>query len=210
MTATTIELMVEATVDKAQRSLRSLTGNVKDLESQVGKTDRAMQTLGKGFKTGLAVAAGAAAVGVAAVGTVMYKSVQAGADAQEMLSKFNVVFGDTAGTAEKVTTELDAFARQSGRNKYTLREMASGFGDVLKPLGFSVAEAGDLSVNMSKLAVDLGSFNNMKPEQAFERLSSTLIGNHANALAFGVVINEAVLKEELAAMGADQLTGALL
>jgi len=205
-----MDIIVQASTDKASKNLRALTGDVDDLGDEVERTNKRMAGLGKGFKVGLAAAAGAAAVGVAAVGAVMVSSVKAGADAQEMLSKFNVVFDDTAGTAEKVTKELDSFARQSGRNKYVLREMASGFGDVLKPLGFSVTEAGDLATNMTQLAVDLGSFNNMKPEEAFERLSSTLIGNHANALAFGVVINESILKEELAAMGADELTGALL
>lgn len=210
MTATSIDILIKATTDQAQRSVKALTRVVDDLDDVAGRTDKTMGALGKGFKVGVGVAAAAAAVGVVAVGTALGKSVKAGSDAQEMLSKFNTVFADTSGTAEQVTAEMDAFARQSGRNKYALREMAAGFGDILKPMGFSVEQAGDLSTEMTQLAIDLGSFNNMNPEEAFERLSGTLIGNHENALAFGVIINEATLKEELAAMGADKLTGSLL
>ena len=150
-----MEIIVEAATGSASRNLKNLTGNVEDLGDEVSKTDKKMAGPSKGFKVGLGAAAAAAAVGVAAAGAMLVSSVKKGADAEEMLSKFNVVFGDTAGTAEKVTQEMDAFAKASGRNKYVLRDMASGFGDLMKPLGFSVTEAAGLSTEMTRLAIDL-------------------------------------------------------
>jgi len=134
-------------------------------------------------------------------------AVKAASDAEEMKSKFNTVFKTVGGD---VTKQLDAFARASGRSRYELQGMAAQLGDIFKPLGYTEQEAGNLSVQVSKLAVDLGSFNNMPMDEALARLRGTLVGSHENALAFGVVINEASLKQELMRMGADKLTGAQL
>jgi len=130
-----------------------------------------------------------------------------GSDAEEMQGKFNVVF---ANTGDRVTAALDDFATLVGRSKFELREMASVFGDTLKPMGFTEDAAADFSVQLTQLATDLSSFNNMPMDEAMQRLQGTLIGNHENALAFGTIINENTLKAELARMGADGLTGAML
>lgn len=205
----TLDIILRAQ-DKASKILDRVEGNLNDIKVAADNAGQRLSKMAGVLKTGLAVAGVAAAAAVAGVTVAAFSAIKAGSDAQESMSKFNVVFNDTAGTAERVVSELDAFAAQSGRSKYALRTMAATMGDTLKPMGFTVDEAGNLSVQMVQLAQDLGSFNNMNPEEAFERLQSTLIGNHANALAFGVIINEATLAEELAAMGADELTGALL
>lgn len=147
-----------------------------------------------------------AGLGVATVG-LGAKLVGLGSDAEEMQGKFNVVFANTGG---QVTDALEDFADLVGRSKFELMEMASVFGDTLKPMGFTEEAAADMSVTMSQLATDLGSFNNMSMTESMERLQGVLIGNHENALAFGVIINENTLKAELAAMGADGLTGSML
>lgn len=156
-----------------------------------------------GAKIGTAALAG---LGVAVVGTGA-KLVSLGSDAEEMLGKFNVVFAQTGG---QVTEQLEAFGEAVGRSKFELMEMAATFGDTFKPMGFAEQEAADLSVTMTELAADLGSFNNMEMDEALRRLQGTLIGSHENALDFGVIINENTLKAELAAQGWDNLTGAQL
>ncbi len=199
-----------------------LRGDGSDLDKSLRDADKKARGViggladfaGKGFTglkrtvgVGLVAGIGAAVTGIAALGAGLVGAVAAGSDVEEMMGKFSVVF---ASTGDKVTSQLDEFGRAVGRNKYELREMAATFGDTLKPLGFSEAAAADLSVQMSKLAVDLGSFNNMETDEALRRLQGTLIGSHENALAFGVVINENTLKAEMAANGWDQLTGAAL
>jgi hypothetical protein len=161
--------------------------------------------------TPIKAAAGLAAGGLGLLGGAVLGAgaglVSLGSDAEEMQGMFDVVFSETGG---RVARELDNFGNAVGRNKFELMEFAAQFGDTLKPMGFTETAAADLSVQMTQLAVDLGSFKNMAPEEAFQRLQATLIGNHENALAFGVIINENTLKTELAAMGADTLTGAQL
>jgi len=135
------------------------------------------------------------------------QSIQLASDVEEMQAKFDIVF-KTVG--EEVTAELDKFGDAAGRSKFELMGMAATLGDTLKPMGFTEEAAGNMSVELTKLAADLGSFNNMEMDEALQRLQGTLIGSHENALAFGVIINENTLKAELAANGWDTLTGAQL
>ncbi|MCP5096036.1 MAG: hypothetical protein GY943_10820, partial [Chloroflexi bacterium] len=171
-------------------------------------------SVGSSFgKMGGAITAGVK-VGATAFATLGIATVAAGAkliglgsDAEEMMGKFNVVFANTGG---EVIASLDDFAGAVGRSKFELRAMASTFGDTLKPLGFTEEAAAGMSVTLTELATDLGSFNDMPMDEALQRLQGTLIGNHENALAFGVIINENTLKAELAAQGWDNLTGSAL
>jgi hypothetical protein len=182
-------------------------GQDQSLNKTVGGIERAFGGLGNAVKTGAAIGVGALVglgTGAVAAGS---KLIGLGSDAEEMLGKFNVVFANTGG---QVTDQLSAFADEVGRSTFELQGMASTFGDTLKPMGFSEEAAADFSVQLSMLATDLGSFNNMEMDEALQRLQGTLIGSHENALAFGVIINENTLAAELAANGWDKLTGAEL
>jgi hypothetical protein len=198
-------------VIKAQNQTGGVLGGLKNelsgldgMAQGVGKSFGGLQSvIGGAFK----VAAVGAGVGIAALGAGLVKAVAAGSDVEEMMGKFNVVF---ANTGAMVTEQLDDFAGAVGRNKFELREMAATFGDTLKPMGFTEDAAAGLAVDLSKLATDLGSFNNMPMDEALRRLQGTLIGSHENALAFGVVINENTMKAEMLAQGWSELTGAEL
>jgi len=189
-TVAQLDVRIGADIKSFQQGMAKLENQLKQVGSNLRNTGRQLST---------AVTLPLLGIGAAAV--------KAASDAEEMQSKFNTVFKTVGGD---VTRQLDAFARASGRSRYELRGMAGQLGDIFKPLGYTEKQAGNLSVQVAKLAVDLGSFNNMPMDEALARLRGTLIGSHENALAFGVVINEASLKQELMRMGADKLTGAQL
>lgn len=190
------------------KSLRDADGNARGVIGGLTNfANTGFTGLKKAVGVGLVAGIGAATAGIAALGAGLVGAVRAGSDVEEMMGKFSIVFANTGG---RVTDQLDEFGRAVGRNKYELREMAATFGDTLKPMGFTEDAAAGLAVDLSKLAVDLGSFNNMDTDEALRRLQGTLIGSHENALAFGVVINENTLKAEMAAQGWDKLTGAEL
>jgi len=174
-------------------------------EGTFKETNRFLAGLGSKAKTAGKLMAGGLAIGGGALAAFGIKAIGAASDVEEMQSKFDTVFKNVGPT---VTKALDEFSAAAGRNKFELRGMAAELGDLFKPLGFAETEAGDLSVQMVKLATDLSSFNNMPMDEALQRLRGTLIGSHENALAFGVVINENTLKAEMAAQGWDKLTGA--
>jgi len=179
-------------------STRSKGSGIEKADRQLGKFSGTLSKLAAG---GVLAGAGAALL---AFGR---QSLQVASDVEEMQSKFNVVFSNVG---DQVTKELDKFAEAAGRSRFELMGMASTLGDTLKPMGFSEDAAADFSVQLTQLATDLSSFNNMPMDEALKRLQGTLIGSHENALAFGVVINENTLKAELAANGWDNLTGSQL
>jgi hypothetical protein len=195
---------IGAKIDGLRKGLSDSTGLIQGAKSK-------FESLGSGIgtvlKTGAVIGAGALlSVGVGAA-TLGPQLIGLGSDAEEMMGKFNVVF---AQSGDRVTDSLAEFGAQVGRNKFELMGYAATLGDTLKPMGFTESAAADLSVDLVKLATDLGSFNNMSTDEALQRLQGTLIGSHENALAFGVVINENTLKAEMAANGWDELTGAAL
>lgn len=195
---------IGAKIDGLRKGLTDSTGLIQGAKS---KFQSLGGMIGTGLKTAAVVGAGALlSVGVGAVG-LGTQLVGLGSDAEEMMGKFNVVF---AQSGDRVTDSLAEFGAEVGRNKFELMGYAATLGDTLKPMGFTESAAADLSVELVKLATDLGSFNNMSTDEALQRLQGTLIGSHENALAFGVVINENTLKAEMAANGWDKLTGAAL
>ena len=201
-----IDLIVEA-ISKGFDKLGADLKGVGDKAKQGEQGTKGLSTTLGSLKT---AAMGAAVVVGGALVAGLVKSVMAASDAEEAMSKFNIVFKDIQGGPAAFAAEVDAMAAATGRSKNELYGMVAGLGDLFQPLGFGVEAAGDLSLQMTQLAIDLSSFNNMSMDEALTRLQGTLIGSHENALAFGVVINENTLKAELAANGWDKLTGSQL
>lgn len=155
-----------------------------------------LSALGPAGVAAIAVA-GLATVGVAGF-KVGQKLVALGADAEEMESKFNVVFGDSAIQATKA---LDEFGNVVGRNKFELMEMASTVQDTFVPLGFARDKAAGMSVELSKLAVDVASFNNESDPEVMKAFQSAIVGNHETVRKYGIIITQATLNAELMRMG---------
>lgn len=202
-----VDMIVSATTrgfEKVNKDMTGLAKSTDEVDKAAKKTEGGIGRLSGALK---AAAAGALVAAGAAMLQFARNSVNAASAVEEATSKFNVVF---ANSADAVRAAIDEFADSANRSKFALREWVGTLGDTFKPLGFTEEAAGELAVTITQLGVDLASFNNMPMDDALRRLQSTLIGNHENALAFGVIINENTLKAELAANGWDKLTGAQL
>lgn len=125
-------------------------------------------------------------------------SVKVASDFGETASKFGFLFTDAT---EESKASLDEFGKRVGRSRTELYNMAGDFMGVTRQMGLSNTESARLAVELSKLAVDLGSFNNVADSEAAERLTSGLIGNHEALRRLNVFISEATLKTELMKMG---------
>lgn len=181
-----------------------ISADIKAFEQGMSKVQGRMASVGKDLQRVGATMTRTVTLPLLGIGAA---AIKAASDAEEMGAKFDTVFS-TVGTSVK--RDIDAFADSVGRSTYELRGMAATAGDLFKPLGFTEQAAGDLSVRLTKLAVDLSSFYNMTQDEALSRLTSSLVGNHETARAFSVIINEATLKQELHRIGAEKLTGAAL
>jgi len=85
------------------------------------------------------------------------KLISLGSDAEEMMGKFNVVFGNEA---ERTIKALDEMTAAMGRSKYEARGFAASFQDTFVPMGFARDDAADLSKKLTELTYDVSSFNN--------------------------------------------------
>lgn len=176
--------------DEFERSLAKLSPTAEEAAPNVQKTGTATDFL-KGKVTEL-VAGGA----LLALGKQLLDygkmSIQTASNVEEMQSKFNIVFGETADTVE---AELGRFADAANRSKTDLMGLASAFQDTFVPLGYSREEAAKMSVQLTQLAEDLASFNNTDTATVAADLQSAMVGNTETLKKYGVVAQETQIKE---------------
>ena len=188
-TVDTLLVRIEADMKDLKRGLRQVE---TDVQRTTNKASASFKKLGGAFK-------------LIAVGVVVRQAFIAGkamvnlaSDIEEMQGKSKVVFGQFR---DGVVKELTAFGDAVGRSSHELEGMASTVQDTFVPMGFARGEAAKLSVEMTKLAVDVASFNNASDTDTMNAFQSALVGNHETVRRFGVVITEATLNQELLNMG---------
>lgn len=195
-TVDTLLVRIEADMSELKKSLDKVQQDVdKASKGIAGK----FKQLGSAFKGVLGVLAvrEAAQAGMAMINLA--------SDIEEMQGKSKVVFG---AFRDQVVADLEEFGNAVGRSTFELEGMASAIQDTFVPMGFSRGEASKLSVELTKLAVDVASFNNASDTETMEAFQSALVGNHETVRRFGVVITEATLNQELMRMGIEKGTKA--
>ena len=193
--------------DKTAKAMRSATSNVNRLKDNVQqsvvKQQASFNALGNTVRN---VIGGVIVFQALRFGKQMVNMASA---VEEMQSKSSVVFGRFV---ENVRGELEKFGDAVGRSTFELEGMASSIQDTFVPMGFARGEASKLAVQLTKLAVDVASFNNASDVETMMAFQSALVGNHETVRRFGVVITEATLKQELLRMGinktAEEVTNA--
>jgi len=193
--------------DKTAKALQSALKNVNNLKDGVQKSvvhqQNSFNALGNTVRN--------VVTGIVAFQALRFSAemVNMASSVEEMQSKSAVVFGKFV---TDVRTQLEKFGDTVGRSTFELEGMASSIQDTFVPMGFARKEAAKLSVQLTKLAVDVASFNNASDVETMMAFQSALVGNHETVRRFGVVITEATLKQELLRMGitktADEITNA--
>jgi len=179
-----------------------ITGDMRDLDVALRQaqaaTGRATDRMGADFAALGRRFAQIGAIMAAAVAAGVGLAVREAAGAEEIRSKFDAVFRDSAdGVREWAQTTADAVSRSS----IAFEQYLSTFQDTFVPLGFARAEAAQFSQTLTQLAVDLASFNNESEPETVRALQSALVGNHETVRRYGVIINQAALEAELLNMG---------
>ncbi len=185
-------LVIEAVVeDEASRALGRINRELGTSDKSLGRAEsqwsRLSRTVGK--FVGPAVGIGAALT----LKRIGAEASRAASAAEEIEGKFKVVFGTSANS---VRSDLDGFGDSVGRATSELQSYASSIQDTLVPLGLSRRAAADLSVDVTKLAVDLGSFNNKRDADVIRDIQSALVGQTETVRKYGVVISAASVEQE--------------
>lgn len=158
-------------------------GTLNEIEASLEKT------AAKARNVGVAIAAS----GIAGLGSLGL-AIREASRAEEIGSKFAVVFAEATG-------EMKSFFRtmsdEVGRSEIDLQDFGAGFQDLLQPIGFDPSSAREFSGVLTQLAIDLGSFNNRADTAVVRDLQAALTGSSETVKRYGVVVNEAAVKQEL-------------
>ncbi len=165
-----------------------ILADTKTLEKTLGSASKKFTKLGKTLSVSLTLP-------IALLGAGMIKLAS---DAEETANKFDVVFRSIRDDARDWASD---FSDSVGRSNEEIQRFSSGLGDVLKPLGFATDEAFELSKNMTKLALDVASFNNRQDADVIRAFTSALTGERESLKTLGIVINEVDVKQEAYTLG---------
>ena len=172
--------------------------DTKKFEKGVSIVNKGMNGIGKAVvSAGKVAAVGITAAGAAAT-AIGVKSVQAGADAEEMLNKYNVVFNGMTSTVDKWASD---YSDKVGRSVYDTKEYLSNLADLQQGLGMTADESFDLSKKIVELGTDLASFNNLQDDEAIDALSKAMLGEAESAKKLGLLLNVDRVKDYAEAQG---------
>lgn len=184
---------------RAGRAAIELFLDDEGLKRQINQVRRQLQSMGQ---TLLSVGSQLTVVGAAIAGPFTL-AISAASDLTETMSKFEVVFGTQSNAMKKWA---DDFATAVGRSKQEIAGFLAGTQDLLVPIGIDPATAAQLSKQVAQLAVDLGSFNNVADGDALRDLQAALTGESEPMKKYGVIVNEAAVKQQLLNKGLDALS----
>ena len=147
-----------------------------------------------------------AGAAIGAVGAASFVAVQKASDLNETISKTNIIFGDASRIVQAFA---DTAATSLGQTRQQALDASATFGTFGKSAGLVGTELADFSTKFVTLATDLASFNNTSPEEAVLALGAALRGEAEPIRRFGVLMNDAALKQVALEMGIYSGNGAL-
>jgi len=159
--ATNVYVNVIARTSGFTRGMRQAQRGLRDLRVSVGRSYASLMRLS------------AAILGVGGVTYALKKMVEATADTETALAKFNVVFGEQA---KAMRTWANEFSRNMKLAQTDTLKYLSSVQDLLVPLGLARKDAAELSKIAVQAAVDLARFGGREPADAIRALQGALTG----------------------------------
>lgn len=184
----TLKLSILADVDQLNKSLKAGSSDVSSFTEKLqGFSDK--------ITTAFKVATAAAVV---FAGKIAVDSIKAASDLGETISKVGVLFGDTSKEIEKFA---DGAAQSLGQTKQQALDAAANFAIFGKSAGLSGQALVSFSTDFVSLAADLASFNNVSQDEAINAIGSALRGEAEPLRKFGVLLDDATLKNAALELG---------
>ena len=200
MSETVGELVVKVKADT-----KAMTDAIEGDATKAGKSFA--QKMGAGMK-GLAVAGvaagAAAATGLAVIGK---SSIDAASSLDETSSKIGAIFGKES--AAKIESWSDTTATAIGQSKTAAMNASADFAIFGKSAGLAGDDLVDFSQKNTKLASDLASFFDSSPEEAVNAIGAALRGESEPIRKYGVLINDAALKQAYFEETGEEVKGTL-
>lgn len=175
----------------------------QDVEASAKRMGQSLTDLGDKAKTAGAVLSAGLTAPLLLIGK---QAVDAASDLNEAMSATNTVFGSTA---DQVVRFSRTAASQLGQSQQAALAAASGMGALFKGVGLTEQQMADFSTSLLTAAADLGSFYNVDPGQALDKLRSGLVGEVEGLRQFGILLNADAVEAKGLAMGLGDVNGEL-
>lgn len=189
-------MVFSSNLGEAQISIRATTDQLnKDLSQAKSKLQSSLAGIQQKMKS---FGVGASAALTAPLAFFGKKAFDAAADAAEMESKLDVVFGKAADDVRKWADET---GKAVGRSSTELRRAAADTQSLLISAGVGAAEATKMSTSMAQLAIDTASFNNASDTQAIEAFQKALLGENEMLKSVGFSLSAVEVQNEALKLG---------
>ena len=194
---------IEAGVGQSRRSLDSINTNKAQSElRQLGTAgDRELgriESKAKLSSTALLTAgAGAVAVGAKII-SGLRPAADAASDLNEAVAYGQTVFGDSFDAVDKFATGA---AEKIGQSRREAIAGATDFATLGKAAGLAGDDLSGFSTDLVTLASDLASARNTSPADAIQAISAGLRGESEPLRRYGVLLDDATLRQEALSLG---------
>ena len=186
-----------------------IVGDAKGLAAAFGQTDSHLGRLSRGIG-GIAKSAALGFAGIAGAAVIAGpKILELGTQLDTIANKSATVFGSSLGEVE---AWADGVASSMGLTTDQAVGLAANMGDLLKPMGFTAAEAAGMSTEMLDLSGALSAWSGgtRTAAEVSEIMTKAMLGEREQLKDLGISISEADVQRQLAINGTEDLTGAEL
>lgn len=171
-----------------------ILGDAKGFGGAIGEVNSKLGSFASSVGK-MALGAGVALGGLAAATVPL---IGAASDLAETQSKVGVIFGAASKDIEKFA---DTAAKSLGQSKQQAMNAAATFATFGKGAGLAGKPLATFATDMTALASDLASFNNTSPEEAIEAIGAALRGEAEPIRKYGVLLDDATLRNEALRLG---------
>lgn len=177
---------------------RTIRRELEGLGDEGGR--RSGELFSNSFSGAVKGLAGPIAAVFAGVGITQFLggAIEQASDLNEAGTKLGVVFGDAVGQVNEFAAKG---AKQLGQSNLDVLNAAASFGVYGKAAGLSDAANAEFSNSLVQLSTDLASFYNTDPGEAMEALGAGLRGESEPLRAYGVLLDDATLRQKALELG---------
>lgn len=182
---------------EAQASDKALAESKRQV---IDATDKATESSNRWFKSLVDVKAGIdIARGIAEpIMNVANTAIQAASDLSETKNKIDTLFGSSSNAIQQWA---QGAATSIGQSTKQALDGASTFGVFGKAAGLAGQDLAKFAQDNIKLASDMASFFNTSPDEAIQAIGAAFRGEQEPIRRYGVLIDEASLKNEAMKLG---------
>ena len=167
---------------------------IKQAQRQFAQLEKTSDKVAFAMKKSMVPATAA----LTALGAAAFKASKMASDLNEETSKSKQIFGDAS---ESIVDFSNTASTKIGQSKTEALKAAGTFGVLGRAAGLTGTDLSAMSIKFTQLASDLASFNNTSPEDAVLALGAGLRGEAEPLRRYGVLLDDATLRQKALALG---------